>query len=234
MDPGSYCRAVESYLCRKNDGHLIRLVGPSFDLVCGWATQRIPLSVVSRAIDQTFERYYAKGARRRPVRIEFCEADVLELFDDWRRAVGVTGADRVDATVDGSPSGRRPSLAAHMERVIIGLTAWLGGGDRPAALGAVAGRIVDELDAARATAKTARGGARHQLMTRLVDVDRELTAVVRETADDGLRVTLRAEAEHDLEPFRGRMPAAAFRQAVEASTDQLLRHHFKLPRVTFE
>ena len=234
MDPGSYCRAVESYLCRKNDGHLIRIVGPSFDLVCGWATQGIPLSVVSSAIDQTFERYYSKGARRRPVRIEFCEADVLEVFDGWRRAVGVTGADRIDGTVDGSASRRRPSLAAHMERVIISMTAWLGGGDRPAVLAALAGRIVDELDAARATARTARGGARQQLTHRLVNVDRELTAVVREAADDALRATLRAEAEHDLESFRGRMPPAAFRQAVEAGTDRLLRHHFKLPRVSFE
>ena len=27
-----YCRDIETYLCRKNDGHLIRVVGPSFDL----------------------------------------------------------------------------------------------------------------------------------------------------------------------------------------------------------
>ena len=203
-------------------------------MVCGWATQEIPLTVVSRAIDQTFERYYAKGARRHPVRIEFCEADVLELFDGWRRAVGVVSGDQGDGSVAVPSRRRRPSLAVHMERVIISLTAWLGGGDHPVALETLIGRIVDELDAARATAKTARGEARQQLMTRLVDVDRELTVVVREAADTAIRVTLRAEAERDLEPFRGRMPPAAFRQAVEAGTDRLLRHHFKLPRVAFE
>ena len=79
MNPGRYCRDVESYLCKKNDGHLIRIVGPSFGLVCGWAEQQIPIRVVCRAIDRTFERYYSKGTRRRPVRIEFCEADVLAL-----------------------------------------------------------------------------------------------------------------------------------------------------------
>ena len=61
-----------------------------FEQVSGWAAQGVPLAVAFRGIDRYCERYYAKGPRRRPVRVEFCEADILELFDDWRRAVGVT------------------------------------------------------------------------------------------------------------------------------------------------
>ena len=96
-----------SYLCRKNEGHLIRIVGPAFEQVCGWAEQGVPLKVAFRGIDRYCERYYAKGPRRRPVRIEFCEADILELFDDWRRAVGVAAA--ADAAADEAPrrAGRR-------------------------------------------------------------------------------------------------------------------------------
>ena len=92
MNPEDYCREVEAYLCRKNEGHLIRIVGPAFEQVCGWATQGVPLKIAFRGIDQYCERYYAKGPRRRPVRIEFCEADILDLFDGWRRAVGVATA----------------------------------------------------------------------------------------------------------------------------------------------
>ena len=36
LKPEDYCREIEAYLCRKNDGHLVRIVGPSFNLVCGW------------------------------------------------------------------------------------------------------------------------------------------------------------------------------------------------------
>ena len=61
-----------------------------FEQVSGWAAQGVPLAVAFRGIDRYCERYYAKGPRRRPVRVEFCEADILELFDDWRRAVGVS------------------------------------------------------------------------------------------------------------------------------------------------
>src|SRR5437016_1378078 len=75
---------------RQTDGHLVRVVGPSFDLVSRWAAQGIPLKIAFRGVDRRFERYYAKGPRRRPLRIEFCEADVLDAFDEWRRAVGLT------------------------------------------------------------------------------------------------------------------------------------------------
>ena len=36
-EPGEYARQVERYLCQKNRGHLVRVVGPAFELVCGWA-----------------------------------------------------------------------------------------------------------------------------------------------------------------------------------------------------
>src|SRR5687768_12302909 len=93
-EPVDYCRQVEAYLCKKNGGHLVRIVGPAFQRVCEWAEQGVPLKIAFRGIDRCCERAAAKGGRRRPMRIEFCEADVLEGFDDWRRAIGVS-AERV-------------------------------------------------------------------------------------------------------------------------------------------
>src|SRR6478672_7333926 len=108
-EAGEYCRALETYLCRKNEGHLIRIVGPAFEQVCGWAARGIPLSIAQQGIDRYFERYYAKATpRRRPVQIQFCEADVLDVFDEWRRAVGVA-----EASEDGEAGGvRRADSAA--------------------------------------------------------------------------------------------------------------------------
>jgi hypothetical protein len=104
LEMGAYCRAIESHLCHKNDGHLIRISGPAFDLVRGWANQGVPLKVVLSGIDRTFERYYRKGPRRRPVHIAFCEADVLDAFDEWRRAIGVASAD-VASTLTSASAG---------------------------------------------------------------------------------------------------------------------------------
>jgi hypothetical protein len=64
-----YCRQIEAHLCRKNDGHLIRIVGPAFEQVCGWATRGVPLTVAKRA-DRT-RTLLCERPRRRPVRVEF-------------------------------------------------------------------------------------------------------------------------------------------------------------------
>ena len=50
MDHADYCRQLESYLCQKNGGHLIRIVGPAFEQVCAWAQQGVPLKVVEVAV----------------------------------------------------------------------------------------------------------------------------------------------------------------------------------------
>jgi hypothetical protein len=222
-----YCRQVEAYLCRKNDGHLIRIVGPSFERVCGWAEQGVPLKVAFRGIDRCFERYYGKGPRRRPVRVDYCEADVLDVFDEWRRAVGVAPA----SPGDGSPR-RHESLTAHLERAIARLTALRVGA------GGAFDRIVDaavrELDGMRGGSKGLRGGARAAAVARLAELDAQLVAAARDGLDAGAREALRREAEAELAPFRGRMPEGAFDQSLAACMDRLLRERARLPVLAFE
>ncbi len=233
-----YCRHLEDYLCRKNDGHLIRIVGPAFEQVCGWAARGIPLKLAMRGIDRYFERYYAKGPRRRPVRIDFCEADVLDVFDEWRRSVGVStpahdstsGADHSSRGAD--LIGPRSSLPAHLERVIARLTTLRAGSDR--SLDPIFDDVVRELDAARAKAKTLRGDARDALIDRLRQLDASLIEAVRNRCDEPALRQLATEADEELEPFRARMPAEAYQQSHRACMDRLLRERAGLPTIAYE
>ena len=246
MDPGGLCRAVESYLCRKNDGHLIRIVGPAFEMVCGWAAAGIPLGVVERAIDRRYARYRARGTQRRPLRIEYCEADVLDAFDEWKRAVGVGAAARSDPReADGSgaergeaarrraaPGGRR-SLAAHLDDLAARLAAW----EPPPGAAALESLLVEAraaVDDARAGGRTLRGGARRRVIERLAALDRQFPAVARADAGDAVLRDVEAEARRSLEPFRARMPVPAFTAAVDAATDRLLAERLRLPRLAFD
>jgi hypothetical protein len=203
--PEEYCRQIEAYLCRKNEGHLVRIVGPAFEQVCGWASRGIPIKVAYRGIDRCLERYYAKGPRRRPVRVEFCEADVLDVFDEWRRAVGVPAA--AGASDEDEGPRRHGSLPAHLERVIARLTSLRAGSDR--SLDPTIDAIVRELDAARAGAKGLRGDSRNQFLTRLRDLDRDLAEAARACLDAATVQEIETEAASELAPFRERMPAEA-------------------------
>jgi hypothetical protein len=225
-DVAEYCREIEAYLTRKNEGHLIRIAGPVFEQVSGWAAQGVPLAVACRGIDRYCERYYAKGPRRRPVRVEFCEADILELFDDWRRAVGV--AQLAGSPADAEPAAKRDSLPAHLDRVIARLTALRSSGRSPA-FDTRLDEAVRELDRARAAAKQARGASRAALIDRLVALDRELLEAARTEIDQPRRASLLAEAETDIAPFAARMTAEARARAIDAAFDRLLRDDVGLP-----
>ena len=228
IEVAEYCRQVESYLCQKNAGHLIRIVGPAFEQVCGWAARGVPLKIAFQGIDHYCERYYSKGLRRRPVRIEFCEADILELFDDWRRAVGVTASGGLAVEAP-----RKPSLSAHVERVIARLAVPRSAANA-AVVDPVVGQMMDELDGLLAESKHARGDKRSAIVGRLAEMDRRLLDAAVAALDDPTRASLGRDAENELTPFAGRMSAEAYRAAVDAAFRRLVRESQALPTISFD
>src|SRR3954451_9232812 len=232
IEPAEYCRQVESYLCRKNEGHLIRIVGPVFEQVCGWAMQGVPLTIAFRGIDQYCERYYAKGPRRRPVRIEFCEADVFDLFDAWRRAVGVTAVDAPVAVEE--PAPRKPSLASHIERVIARLASARTAAHDSPAFAEVLDAAVRELEGMSPSARQARGEARSHVIEALARIDRGLLEAAIAAVDENTARSPRRDAESELAPFGGRLASDARTHGVEAAFERLVREALGLPVISYE
>ncbi len=258
-----FCREIETYLCRKNDGHLIRVTGPSFDLVAGWAAQGVPLKVAFKGIDRYFERYYAKGPRRRPVKIDFCDADVLDVFDEWRRATGVTalrdGLKRVPYRSSGVDSIAEESVAeesvaeesvgdglqavpervakrslrAHLERVVTRMTSVRASGAIGEPFDALIDRVSRELETARSDPRGLRGEARRAAIERLTALDGELLEQARGMLDEGARAAMVREADEELSPFRAGMPPDGFTRARHAAVDRLVRERFNLPTISF-
>ena len=234
IDVESYCRDLEAYLCRKNDGHLIRITGPAFERVQGWAQQGIPVKVAEAGIDRYVERYYRKGPRRRPVQILFCEADVLDAFDDWRRAVGLS---QVAADAGNGPdveepvpaARRRQSLASQLEAALARLTVLRGSDKAGPLLGPALDIAVRSLDALRADAARARGDARAQLLEQIASIDDALVDAAVESLDPATRASLEKDADTELAPFRARMDADAYAQSRRAAVQRLVRLHYGLP-----
>lgn len=232
MNLENYCRDIEAYLCRKNDGHLIRIAGPAFERVSRWAEDGIPLKVACVGIDRYFERYYRKGPRRRPVRIEFCEADVLDAFDEWRRAVGVSVTPEHEPAQENA-TRTRMSLAAHIERVIARLTALRASSQLARPLDATLERAVRDLDQLQPQAKASRGATREALLDRLSALDRELIDVALNAVDERLRAEAIEDARTQLAPFRERMTTDAYERASAAAVARHVRAYFGLPTITF-
>lgn len=236
-DVDAYCRELEACLCRKNDGHLIRITGPAFERVVAWARQGIPLKVAEAGIDRYFERYYRKGPRRRPVRIDFCEADVLDAFDDWRRALGLSGVvtdplggPDVEEPAPGASRSRR-SLPSRIETALSRLTVLRGSDQAGPAIGAALDAAVRALDALQPEAARARGEARDAVLLRVAAVDAGLVAAAIAALSEGARTEIEHEADAELAPFRQRMAVEAYAQSRRAAIARLVRLHFGLPDI---
>jgi hypothetical protein len=236
---GDYCREIETYLCKKNDGHLIRVVGPSFDLVAAWAERGVPLKIAFAGIDRYFDRYYSRGPRRRPVKIDFCEADVLDVFDEWRRATGLPSphASAASSTGESGDSGadahRRASLPKHLERVIAKLTQARAGGAVGAEFDALIDDVARELETAR-QAHAMRGESRIAMIARLAAIDARMMEAARTALPAGENRGIAAEADEMMASYRSTMTPDAYSRAHAAATDRLVRERLRLPSVAFE
>jgi hypothetical protein len=236
-DTVDYCRKIETYLCQRNGGHLVRIVGPAFEKVRAWAEQGVPLKVAFRGIDRCCERASARGGRRRPMRIEFCEADILETFDDWRRAIGVTPL-RVAESGAGSAeseasSSRKGALVTHIQRCVTRLLA-PAGIEPDTDYDAVIRQVTAELDDLAARAKQARGDERAAMIGRLAQLDASLTEAARKRIDSRTLAALQAEADAELSGLAERMPAEQLARARRLAVDRLMRDAMNLPVLSYE
>ena len=230
-DVGAYCRAIESHLCVRNGGHRIRVVGPAFDLARAWHRAGIPLKVVERGIDHRVERAEQRGVRR-PLRLEFCEADVQQAFADWRRAVGPMAAAVLVAAGDDAAAGesRGPSLPRHLDRVATRTSSAIV--QMPAGpLRDLGTATLERVEALRAAAPRARGDSRQSALAALADLDAAWDAAVLAHADPALLGRGRAEATRDLAAFHGRMPGAEYQRAIDGLTAKAVREWLGVPRM---
>lgn len=242
-EPLEYCRAIESYLCQKNGGHLVRIVGPAFELVTRWVTDGVPFKVACSGIDRCCQRRARRTttSRPRPVRIDHCDADVRAAFDEWRRALGLRGApSAVETPTSQSSAGisveaprTGASLPAHLERALTRLSTARALGRLGDPADAVLDRVSSALDEARRSPQGLRGDARRHLLDRLHALDADLVRTARLQLAPGDADRLAAEAEAEVAAFRDTMSPDAFHAACRAAEDHLVRERFDLPTLAF-
>jgi len=229
VDVGEYCRQVEAHLARVNAGEIIRITGAGFELVRGWALDGIPLSVVLHAVSLKAERHRA-GRSTRPLRIEFCTADVRAVYATWRRAVGMTASsgDSADGA-DAADEPRRGPLAKHFQRAIDRLSLSASQADLAPAIRDVLDRTLQDVAALAERARGARGPTRDAVVTELSALDGRMIDEARGAVGPTVLDQLAAEASTDLTAYRGRLAPEIWARSVNLGVNRLLRERLGLP-----
>jgi hypothetical protein len=246
MNYFNYFTEIEDAFIRRRGKHL--LLSPlDWALIEGWKARGVPLHIVLRGVEQSFDSYEAKPRRRSVKSLFYCQEEVEAQYAEWlesqvgggtaaeTNAAGTTPAqDEQAATSNGALPFPREVIAGHLaesraqlERAAEEQTK-RGAGELCEALARAAARLAGlEKDFAAAARPDAE-----QLEAALNDLENLLDRALRAELAPARLDARRAEAAAQLEPYRKRMERATYEQTLDSLLAKLLREEANLPRLS--
>ena len=223
----NYFTEIEEHFQRRRGGPLI--VSPlDWELIKIWKDAGIPLEAALRGIDGAFERYEKRPSKRKVNSLAYCAQEVLAAAEEMKEAA-VGASSKKSETAGFQTAEIVAFLRRNADHI---LTARLP--ERPGISG---------LALTRETAGTLRDLASEMesksTPPRLEDLERRLTvleeklfAVLLAATPDEEIVTVRAEVDHELAPYRRKMPAAQIDQLQKQYVHKRLLEKYGLPRLS--
>jgi hypothetical protein len=225
----NYFTEIEEHF-QKCFGGALLLSTVDWALIEVWKDAGIPLEAVLRGIDVTFDHYQRRPPKTRKVNsLGFCAQEVLSAADEMKEAA--VGSAKPERQKD---AGFRPEELSAFLRTS---AAQLETAKLPEQVGLSASQL------ARDTANTLRElaagiEAAHQL-PQLEDLERRLSvaeekliAILLAATPDAELVTVRAQADREMSPYRSKMPAAQIEQLQKQYVRKRLLEKYQLPRLS--
>jgi hypothetical protein len=230
----NYFTEIEEHFQRRWGG-ILRLSPLDWVLMETWRDAGIPLEAVLRGIDVTFEHYEKRPSKTRKINgLGFCSQEVLAAAEDMKEAaVGAAVAEPVPAPKSRTGQGFEPEIIVPFLRRNADL---LESAKLPQGSGvSVASVAVDAAKTLRHLAdeiETKAGARLEDLERRLTVLEEKLFAVLLASTPDEEIVTVRAEADRDLAPYRRKMSGAQIDQLQKQYVHKRLLEKYHLPRLS--
>ena len=231
----NYFTEIEEHFQRRRGGILL-LSTLDWALIETWKDVGIPLEAALRGIDAAFDRYDQRPSKSKKINsLAYCAQEVLAAAEEMKEAAvgfakddGSAGAAQPSASAGFDPAEIAVFLrknADQLERAKLPSRASIS----PEALAWEAAAALRDL-ADEVTAKKA---------ARLEDVERRLTVLEEKlfagllaaTPDEDL-VSVRAQADRELAPYRSKMSAAQIDQLLKQYIHKRLLEKYGLPRLS--
>jgi hypothetical protein len=233
----NYFTEIEERFQRRR-GSLLLLSTLDWALIETWKDAGIPLEAALRGIDAAFDRYDLRPTKSRKVNsLAYCSQEVLAAAEDMKEAAIGVSKDSVDSGVletqrSATPGFDPAEIATYLHRNADKLEA----AQLPSREGITPNTIAR--DAAR-TLRDLAGDLTAKPTTRLEDLERHLTvleeklfAILLAAAPDADVVSVRAQADRELAPYRSKMSAPQIDQLQKQYLHKRLLEKYNLPRLS--
>ena len=198
-----------------------------------WEQQGIPLHIVLRGVEKSFDSYESRPRKRTVKSLLYCQEEVEAQFAEWVEArVGSSRTPDSEADSDKTPFSF-PAISEHLKRGRSSLSELAasrrkqGEDDLSEALGRAASLISDiETDLNGATLDT------RKLEDSLTGLERMLNEAMLSVVTANALAELKKEIADQLKPYRGQMEAAVYKQTFDNLLLKRLREQFAIPRLS--
>jgi len=230
----NYFTEIEDQFLRRRGGGLL-LTTLDWALIETWKDAGIPLEAALRGIDAAFDRYDQRPSKTRKVNsLAYCSQEVLAAAEAMKEAAVGVAADQPASAKSSAGQGFEPAAIAAFLRRNAGV---LQTAELPRSAGISVHIIAEEC--AAMLRKLAQEIENQKTPSRLEDLERHLAvleeklfaALLAATPGEEI-VTVRAQADRELAPYRRKMAAPQIEQLQKQYVHKRLLEKYNLPRLS--
>ena len=229
----NYFTEIEDAFVRRRGKHLM-LSPMDWALIERWKELNVPLHIVLRGIEQSFDSWEAKPRKRTVKSLLYCQEEIEAQYAEWLESrVGATLEEGVGSAgkEEGLPFPRQAVLD-HLQR---GQQALEQAGARRAIeddlTGAIS-RVVNLLAEVKKDFATAARPNARQLEVSLTGLERTLSDALLRVVSQEETAGAQQEVKEQLRPYRSHMDKAAYEQTFNNLLLKRLREDAGLPRLS--
>jgi hypothetical protein len=223
-----FTEVEERYLRRRGGGLLLSTL--DWALIETWKDAGIPLAAALRGIDAAFDKYDQRPSKTKKINsLAYCSQEVLASAEEMKEAVVGAGATaerpRANQGFDSETiSAFLERNASELEAAKIPKTAKVAQ--------VVVSNVAKTLRELAAQAGSKSGGRLEDLERRLTVLEEKLFAALLTSTPDEEIVSVRAEADRDLAPYRRKMSGPQIDQLQKQYVQKRLLEKYNLPRLS--
>jgi len=224
----NYFTEIEDAFTRRRGKHLF-LSPLDWALMEAWKEQGIPLHIVLRGVEKSFDSYESRPRKRTMKTLFYCQEEVEAQYAEWVEARSGSGVAVAEIDADKTPFSFA-AISDHLQRCRSTLTELAGGrnDDLSETLTRAATLLVEiEADfASDATLDT------RKLEDSLTGLERMLNDSMLSVVKAATLTELKTEVKEQLKPYRSHMEVAVYNQTFNNLLLKRLREQFAIPRLS--
>ena len=231
MNYFNYFTEIEDAFVRRRGKHLF-LSPMDWALMETWKQQGIPLHIVLRGVEKSFDSYEARPRKRTVKTLLYCQEEVEAQYAEWVEAhVGSANSSSAEPESDKTPFSFA-AISEHLQRSRNALCELAQSrkqeDDLSEALTRAVGLLGDiEKDFASGATLDTR-----KLEDSLTGLERMLNDSMLSVAGASTLDEFKKGVKDQLKPYRAQMDAAAYKQTFDNLLLKRLREQFAVPRLS--